>query len=44
MDCLTAAADIGFGNPEWLARDPDLENLRGLPEFDTLMARMKSRN
>jgi TolB-like protein/thioredoxin-like negative regulator of GroEL len=44
MECLTAAADIGFGNPDWLARDPDLTNLRELPEFQTLMARMESRS
>jgi tetratricopeptide (TPR) repeat protein len=44
MECLTEAADIGFGNPDWLAGDPDLENPRALSEFEILMARRASRS
>ena len=43
MECLTEAAGIGFGNPDWLARDPDLDNLRGLPAFEALMEEMRAR-
>ena len=39
LDCLETAVEIGFGNPDWLARDPDLDKLRDLPAFQSLMER-----
>jgi tetratricopeptide (TPR) repeat protein len=39
LDCLESAVEIGFGNPDWLARDPDLDKLRDLPAFQSLMER-----
>ncbi|MEQ9569348.1 MAG: tetratricopeptide repeat protein [Longimicrobiales bacterium] len=41
IECLESAIAIGFGNPDWLARDPDLDNLRGVPAFESLMARTR---
>lgn len=41
LECLEAAVEVGFGNPEWLAHDPDLDNLRGEPAFEALMARTR---
>jgi adenylate cyclase len=40
LDCLDSAVTAGFGNREWLERDPDLESVRGLPRFDDLLSRM----
>jgi serine/threonine protein kinase/Flp pilus assembly protein TadD len=36
--CLEQAFRSGFGAREWIARDPDLESLRGDPRFRTLLA------
>ncbi|MBT8336324.1 MAG: tetratricopeptide repeat protein [Gemmatimonadetes bacterium] len=44
LECLESAVAIGFGNPEWLDRDPDLENLRNLPAFEDLMERTRARD
>ena len=38
LDCLEEAVQAGFGNPDWLERDPDLDNLRGAPRFEALLA------
>ena len=43
LECLASAVSIGFGNPEWLERDPDLDNLRGIPAFEELMDRARQR-
>jgi len=42
LDCLEEAASIGFGDPEWLARDPDLDPLRSHPRFQRIMAMGRS--
>ncbi|HKJ69743.1 MAG TPA: adenylate/guanylate cyclase domain-containing protein, partial [bacterium] len=41
MDCLEEAFRVGFGNREWISRDPDLEPLRDHPRFKELMKRGK---
>lgn len=40
ITCLEEAIEVGFGNREWLERDPDIESLRGDPRFAELMARI----
>ncbi len=40
LECLGEAVAVGFGNREWLERDPDLDNLRDEPRFAALMARI----
>ena len=37
LECLTQAVRSGFGNPEWLTHDPDLDNLRGDARFQALV-------
>lgn len=36
LDLLEEAVQAGFGAHEWIAHDPDLESLRGLPRFEAL--------
>jgi adenylate cyclase len=38
FECLKEAVEMGFGNPEWLAHDPDLDRLRADPRFEQVMA------
>jgi TolB-like protein/Flp pilus assembly protein TadD len=40
LECLEDAARVGFGNREWLLRDPDLDGLRDHPRFQELLASM----
>jgi len=37
LECLGDAMARGFGSPEWLARDPDLDPLRDDPRFERIM-------
>lgn len=37
---LEHAVTAGFGNREWLERDPDLETIRGAPRFQALFGAM----
>ncbi|MHB8839661.1 MAG: TPR end-of-group domain-containing protein, partial [Gemmatimonadaceae bacterium] len=37
LDCLDACVRLGFGNVEWIGRDPDMAPLRGLPRFEALV-------
>jgi adenylate cyclase len=39
LKCLEEAVEVGFGNREWLEKDPDIESLRGHPRFKNIMAR-----
>ncbi len=36
LGALTRAWDAGFRDPNWARHDPDLEILRGNPEFERL--------
>lgn len=40
LDCLEEALAVGFGNREWLERDPDLDGVRSSPRFAALMGRL----
>lgn len=40
LDCLEEAVAVGFGNREWLERDPDLDGVRQEPRFAEVMARL----
>ncbi len=39
LDELEAVLRAGFGNRDWIERDPDLASLHGLPRFEALMRR-----
>lgn len=40
IDLLEGAVAAGFGNREWLERDPDLANIRGDPQFRAVLDEM----
>jgi len=37
LDCLGACVQLGFGNVEWVGRDPDMQSLHGHPRFAALL-------
>ncbi|MBZ0268930.1 tetratricopeptide repeat protein, partial [bacterium] len=45
LDTLQEAVAEGLIDPEmWIANDPELDSLRGLPEFDAIVAELRRRN
>jgi len=42
FDCLERAIGRGFGNRDWLERDPDLESIRNDPRFIELIDGMRT--
>jgi TolB-like protein/Flp pilus assembly protein TadD len=39
LEALDGCLRRGWGNPEWIAQDPDFDSLRGDPRFDAIVAR-----
>jgi serine/threonine protein kinase/tetratricopeptide (TPR) repeat protein len=37
LDLLATATQNGFGQKDWIANDPDLDNIRGEPRFQTIL-------
>jgi len=44
MEWVRRALDAGFGDRDALLFDPDLEALRSVPEFGSVLARFDARN
>jgi Flp pilus assembly protein TadD len=40
---LHTAVELGYRDTSWMANDPDLESLRGHPEFQALLERIGER-
>ncbi len=40
LDCLERAVDKGYGQKDWVANDSDLDSLRALPRFQSIVAGM----
>ena len=40
LNCLEKAVDKGYGQKDWVANDSDLDSLRELPRFKTILAGM----
>ena len=40
LSCLERAVDKGYGQKDWVAHDSDLDSLRGLPRFQTIVEAM----
>lgn len=38
---LKRAVQLGYGDADWMRRDPDLANLRNHPEFVALLGRLR---
>ena len=43
LDLLEANVKAGWGSPEWIASDPDLQPLRGNPRFATVRDTIRRR-
>jgi adenylate cyclase len=43
LDCLDRCFAMGLAHQDWIAHDPDLDSLRGLPRFEALVARHRDR-
>lgn len=41
LAALSHSVDLGYNDADEAAEDPDLRSLRGLPEFEALLARMR---
>jgi Flp pilus assembly protein TadD len=41
LAALSRSVDLGNTDANWVAEDPDLRSLRGLPEFEAILARMR---
>jgi serine/threonine protein kinase/Tfp pilus assembly protein PilF len=37
LDALEGAVQYGFGQKDWIANDPDLDNIRALPRFQQIL-------
>ena len=44
LRALHRAVDLGYKDYDWMAQDPDLEPLKGVPEFESLLARLQPRS
>jgi adenylate cyclase len=40
LDCLEKAVDKGYGQKDWVEHDSDLDPVRELPRFKTILAAM----
>ncbi len=43
LECLETAVREGFGQFEWITKDPDLDSIRAEPRFEELLAILRSR-
>jgi tetratricopeptide (TPR) repeat protein len=41
LQSLQQATDLGYKDADWAANDPDFTSLRGMPEFEQLLSRMR---
>jgi tetratricopeptide (TPR) repeat protein len=43
IECLEECVRLGFGNAEWIGKDPDLASLHGDERYEALLERMTMR-
>jgi tetratricopeptide (TPR) repeat protein len=41
---LRRAIDLGYKDYDWMAQDPDLEGLKGLPTFEALLRKLQPKS
>jgi tetratricopeptide (TPR) repeat protein len=41
---LRRAIDLGYKDYDWMAQDPDLEGLKGVPTFDALLRKLQPKS
>lgn len=41
LRALHTAITLGYDDRDWMEQDPDLESLKGDPEFETLLGKLK---
>jgi tetratricopeptide (TPR) repeat protein len=44
LRALHRAIDLGYKDYDWMAQDPDLEGLKGVPEFEALLKKLEPKS
>jgi tetratricopeptide (TPR) repeat protein len=44
LRALRRAVDLGYRDYDWMSQDPDLEGLKGVPEFESLLRKLQPKS
>jgi predicted Zn-dependent protease len=44
LRALRRAVDLGYKDYDWMAQDPDLDGLKGVPEFEALLRQLEPKS
>ena len=44
LKALRRAVDLGYNDYDWMAQDPDLEGLKGNPQFEAILEKLQPKS